>query len=246
MSVNPETLIIIPAYNEAGNIARVIAATRASAPLADILVVNDGSSDDTAAIARQARARVISLLFNIGYGVALQTGYKYALAKGYRYVIQMDGDGQHEPACIPTLLAEVQSGAADVVVGSRFLGRETGSYRVEWGRRLGMTLFGGIASFIMGQKITDPTSGFQALNREALRFFASDAYPGDFPDADVLIMLHYNGFRVKEVPVIMYCNTDGKSMHSGLKPLYYVFKMCLSIFVTLLRGNKVKGYGDPV
>lgn len=226
-------LVIIPAYNEARNIAKVIADVHCHASTADVLVVDDGSADDTARIARAAGATVISLPFNMGYGVALQTGFKYALLKGYDYIIQMDGDGQHEPACIPALLEEVRNGSADIAIGSRFL--EDCGYKARFIVRCGMIIFGTIASLLTKQKITDPTSGFQAMNRRVLQFYASDAYPADFPDADVLLMLHLAGFRIKEVPVIMHPNIQGKTMHSGLRPLYYVFKMFLSIFMTLLR-----------
>jgi glycosyltransferase involved in cell wall biosynthesis len=150
----------------------------------------------------------------------------------YDYVVQMDGDGQHEPRCINDLLAEVRSGAADIALGSRFL--RDRSYKALFIRRLGMMLFGFLTSLAIRQRITDPTSGFQALSRQVVEFHTSDGYPIDFPDADVLISLSLNGFRIKEVPVIMY-QKAGKSMHSGLKPFYYVFKMLLSIFLTFFR-----------
>jgi glycosyltransferase involved in cell wall biosynthesis len=230
-----DTVIIIPAYNEAGGIAKLIADIKVKAPGMDIAVVDDGSADGTAAQAAGAGAAVIRHPFNLGYGAGLQTGFKYALSNGYSYAVQIDADGQHEPSYIPKLLSPVKAGMADVAVGSRFMG--LGEYKNTWARGLGMGLFGGIASFIIGRNVTDPTSGFQALNREVIRFYASDSYPTDFPDADVLIMLHRAGLKSIEVPVEMYQRLEGVSMHSGLKPLYYVFKMFLSIFVTLLRKN---------
>ena len=241
MQTEVKTLIIIPAYNEAKNIAQVIATTRTSAPLADVLVVNDGSADDTAAVARQAGARVISLPFNMGYGVALQTGYKYALKRGYDCIVQMDADGQHEAQCIPALLEALREEQADVVIGSRFL--EDCGYHTSFAKRVGMLIFGTLASLITGQRITDPNSGFQALSKDVVRFCASDVYPVDYPDADAIIMLHRAGFRIKEVPVVMYVNPSGKSMHAGWRPVYYVFKMFLSIFVTLLRRDTASKEG---
>jgi glycosyltransferase involved in cell wall biosynthesis len=229
-------IVIIPAYNEGKRIARVVAHVYAAAPDADILVINDGSRDDTAAAARQAGAIVASHPFNMGYGAAIQTGYKYARNKGYRYLVQLDADGQHDPTCIPDLLAPVIEGVADIAIGSRFLGN---SYRPPFARRAGMALFRNIVSLVTGKAVTDTTSGFQAFNAEVVRLFATDVFPVDYPDADMLIMLHRAGFRMTEVPVRMFENSEGKSMHSGLKPLYYMFKMLLSIVVTLMRerGN---------
>ena len=230
-----DTVIIIPAYNEAGGIRRVLGNIKEKVPGMDILVVDDGSKDNTAGEAELSGAEVIRLPFNLGYGGALQTGFKHALQRGYRYAVQIDADGQHEPAYISKLLEPVKAGTADVALGSRFMG--LGKYKASLTRGLGMRLFGGIASYIIGRGVTDATTGFQALNREVIKFYASDSYPIDFPDADVLIMLHRAGLRSVEVPVVMYPRAEGKSMHSGLKPLYYVFKMFLSIFVTLLRKN---------
>jgi len=230
-----DTVVVIPAYNEGGKIRGVVAKIQGAAPDAHVLVVDDGSKDDTAVEAKAGGAEVIRLPFNLGYGGALQTGFKYALMRGYRYAVQIDADGQHEPSFIPKLLAAVKGGEADVALGSRFLG--LGEYKATVARGLGMRIFGGIASFFIGRKVTDATTGFQALNHDALRFYASEFYPVDFPDADVLIMLHRAGLKTVEVPVVMYPRAEGKSMHSGLKPLYYIFKMFLSIFVTLLRKN---------
>jgi len=224
--------IIIPAYNEAGRIATSIAGIRKFGN-ADVVIVNDGSDDSTASEARAAGARVIELPFNLGYGAALQTGFKYAIDKGYEFAVQMDADGQHDPLSIEALISPVLKDEVDVVIGSRFL--DKGNYKAPFVRRMGMYFFGIITSVVTGRRITDPTSGFQALNKKVMEFYASDAYPADYPDADVIIMLYRQGFRFKEVPVIMH-NAAKRSMHGGiLKPLYYIFKMMLSIFVTLLR-----------
>ena len=224
--------IIIPAYNEAGRISSTLAGIRKFTD-ADIIVVNDGSDDDTASEARKAGVVVIELSSNLSYGAALQTGFKFALDKGYEFAVQMDADGQHDPLSMEALISPVLKDEVDVVIGSRFL--DKGNYKAPFIRRMGMYFFGFITSILTGRKITDPTSGFQALNKKVMEFYASGAYPVDYPDADVIIMLHRQGFRFKEVPVIMH-NAAKKSMHGGiLKPLYYIFKMMLSIFVTLLR-----------
>lgn len=229
--------VIMPAYNEAGRIASTIAGIR-KCSCADIIVINDGSKDRTAAEGSAAGSLVISLPFNLGYGAALQTGYRYALQQGYDFAIQMDADGQHDPAFIPVLMKEVQAGTADVAIGSRFLGE--GVYRLPLIKKAGVFFFRQLASVLTNRVITDPTSGFQALNRKAMEFYASDAYPSDFPDADVLIMLHRRGINFVEVPVRMFQNTKKNTMHSGLMPVYYFFKMMLSIVVTLLRNHELR------
>lgn len=237
-------LIVVPAYNEDQNIASVIARVREVVPAVDVLVVDDGSSDGTAVAAGDAGAEVISLPFNLGYGVALQTGFKYALERGYDYVVQMDADGQHEASSVLDLIDEARKGTVDVILGSRFLGSST--FKPRLARRVGIVLFRAIVSRVVGKRISDPTSGFQALNRSVLELYATDAYPTDYPDADVLIMAHLSGFRIKEIPVVMYEGTaDQKSMHSGLKPLYYVFKMFLSILVTLMRQRSYRVGRQP-
>jgi glycosyltransferase involved in cell wall biosynthesis len=234
------TLAVIPAYNEEARIASVVRALREKDPSIDIVVIDDGSKDETRKNALMAGARVISHPFNLGYGAALQTGYKYALKKEYTELIQMDGDGQHDPSFMADLLAVIRKGESDVAIGSRFLkieGVESGlpPYRAPLMRRWGMRLFGTIASVLIRQEVTDPTSGYQAMNRRALQWLSSEKFPCDYPDADVIIMLHRAGFRIREVPVRMYQNQQKKSMHSGWKPIYYVFKMFLSILVTLMR-----------
>ena len=235
-SESGKTLIVIPVFNEAGNIEGVIECIKKEVPYADILVVDDGSSDDTRDIAETSATWVISHPFNMGYGVALQTGFKYAMERGYDFVVQMDGDGQHEPKYINDLLNELRREDVDIIIGSRFLSGT--SYKSQPVRRLGIMIFALIASLITRQKITDPTSGFQALNKKVVKLYASEVYPTDFPDADVIIMVSLIGYKIKEIPVVMYQSASKISMHSGLKPLYYIFKMFLSIIVTLFRKRQ--------
>ena len=230
----PRCLVIMPAHNEAENLPRVLPEMRRAAPGFDLLVVNDGSGDHTAAVAASMGATVVSLPVNLGYGAAVQTGFRYAVMHGYDLGVVMDADGQHDPTSIPALVEAVASGGADVAVGSRFSGRM--DYHQPWVKRLGMKVFAWTASRITGRTVTDPTSGFQAFNRDAMRFFARDNYPVDYPDADTLLILHYARFRVVEVPVTMRERMSGISrMHSGLKPIYYVGKMWLAIAMVLLR-----------
>lgn len=243
--MKPKIAIVMPAFNEAATIKPLLETLKKQVPDADLVVIDDASADKTADTARGAGADVLALPFRMGYGIALQTGFKYAYKMGYDYVIQMDSDGQHDPASIPSLLAAVQNGEADVVIGSRFMG--LGNYRAPLLRRIGMKFFGALASILLKKRITDPTSGFQALNRHAIRFNASDYYPVDFPDADYIIMLHRAGLKAKEIPVIMHPSPPQKvSMHTGWKPIYYVFDMMFSILVVLLRKHEFKREtGEP-
>lgn len=231
MTAEPtRVLIIIPAYNEAENIGGVIDEIRSLQPAARIVVIDDGSSDRTVTVARAAGARTISHPFNLGYGAALQTGFKFAVRGGHKRVVIMDGDGQHAPASIEQLLREAD--AVDVVRGSRFLGEAR--YRIPLTRRFGMVLFRTVAAFFTGERVTDVTSGFQALNDVAVRFLARN-YPTDYPDADTIIMMKRAGLTSREVPVEMRERLSGTAMVSWPKSFYYVFKMCLSILATLLR-----------
>ncbi len=239
------TLIIIPAHNEADNLPHVLPQCQRYVPDADILVVDDHSSDHTGAVARKLGAIVVRLPHNLGYGGAIQTGFRFATQRGYAYGIMMDADGQHDPASAPALLQAVRAGECDLAIGSRFTGTMT--YRTSWVRRLGMRLFAGIAASIIRQPVTDATSGFQAMNREVMAFFAEENYPSDYPDADTLIMLHYAGFRIAEVPVIMHPRLSGESMHgSSWKALYYIAKMLLSIAIIVFRYRTSVGAKRPV
>jgi glycosyltransferase involved in cell wall biosynthesis len=231
-------LLIIPAYNEAENIESVIAEIRQQHPAFEILVVDDGSMDGTAKIAEAAGVAVLRLPFNLGYGAAIQTGIRYGLEAGYERAVLMDADGQHDPASIENLLGPVVSGDADLALGSRFLGGA--HYRVPVSRRFGISLFSRVASFVTRQKITDPTSGYQAINRRAMAFIASDNYPPDFPDADTIIRLHFAGIRIREVPVRIRQRQRGVSMHHRWSIFYYLYKMSLSIFVALLQRRSLR------
>jgi glycosyltransferase involved in cell wall biosynthesis len=227
------TLIIIPAHNEARNLSKVLAEIANLKLRLDVLVVDDYSTDETASVVAQMGARALRLPCNLGYGGAVQSGFRYAVHYGYDFAVMMDADGQHAASSIPDLLRVVREGQADVALGSRFLGRM--DYRTTFVKRVGMAFFSQVVSRITGQRITDATSGFQAVNREVMTFFAADNYPVDFPDADTILLLHFAGFRLREVPVVMRERLSGESMHSSWKPLYYIAKMFLSIFMVLLR-----------
>lgn len=229
-------LILIPAFNEEKNIGALIGEIKDYAPELDILVVNDHSADSTSTIAKGSGAQVVDLPCNLGYGGAVQTGFKYAIRNHYDFCIQIDGDGQHDPRCIKAIIREIRENGIDVVLGSRFLGKVL--YHVPLARRMGMNLFGMIVKALTGMKVTDPTSGYQGLSSRAIRFFANDNYPIDYPDADTLIVLNYAGFKIKEVPVTMRERTFGVSMHTNLKAFGYVLKMLLTVFIIVLRGRR--------
>jgi glycosyltransferase involved in cell wall biosynthesis len=225
--------VIIPAHNEARNLGQVLAEIADLGLHLDVLIVDDNSTDETASVALQAGARVQRLPCNLGYGGAVQAGFRYAVHYGYDFGVLMDADGQHAASSLVDLLRVVQEGRADVALGSRFLGRM--DYRASFVKRMGMSFFSQVVSRITRRGITDPTSGFQAMNRDVMTFFAVDNYPVDFPDADTILLLHFAGFHLEEVPVVMRERLSGESMHSSWKPIYYIAKMFLAILVVLLR-----------
>lgn len=230
-----EWMVLIPALDEEGRVGDVVRGIRRLHPDAIVVVVDDGSSDGTAAEARCAGAEVISHAYRMGYGAALQTGYKYALRQGVGRVVQMDGDGQHPPGEIRRLLERLDRGDLDLVIGSRFLGR--GAYRMPPVRRLGSRLFSAMTSNILRRRVTDPTSGFQALNARTLRFYRRDHYPLDFPDADTLVRVEYEGLRFDEVAVQMRPGVPGKSMHRGWAPVAYVPRALLGLSRAWITGR---------
>ena len=231
----PRTLVLIPCLNEGPRIAGLVGQLHALYPNFDVLVVDDGSTDDTAAAAEEAGADVIRLPLHLGYGAALQTGYRYALEQGYEQLVQMDGDGQHPPEELDGLVARLSQGDADLVIGSRFLGRA--DYRIPVLRKVGIGLFSKLTGWLVGREVTDPTSGLQAMNTAVMRFYEQDFYPYDYPDADMLLRVHYAGLRCVETPVVMRGGPPGKSMHTGMRPLYYVYKLLLSLGLTWLSGG---------
>lgn len=227
-----EILVIIPAFNEAGNIINVINELRELEGTFDILVVNDGSRDQTGILAA-AMAQVIDLPANLGIGGAVQTGFKYASRNGYRVAIQFDGDGQHIAAEIPKLLHCLEDSGAAVVIGSRFLQPHNG-FRSTFPRRIGIKIFEMLNSLLIGQRITDNTSGFRAYNRQAIEFLAQN-YPADYPEPEAVILLGKNGFRLSEVFTMMRERQGGDSSIAGLTGIYYMVKVLLAVLMTVLR-----------
>lgn len=234
-------LVIIPAYNEEESIGRVLRDVRASLPEADVLVVNDGSTDGTSREARQAGAMVLDLPCNMGLGVAVQGGFIFADKRGYRFVIRMDGDGQHRPPELKTLLAPIELGEADMVVGSRFLVQNGlpsleghAEYRPTFARRAGISLFSTLLSLLIGKKITDPTSGLQAMNRKVISFFARE-YPPDYPEVEARLLAHKAGFTIKEIPSRMLQRAGGVSSITFFNSIYILLEVLTSTIVGMFR-----------
>jgi glycosyltransferase involved in cell wall biosynthesis len=227
-------LAIVPAYNEQGMVGRVVRDIRRQAPGFDVLVVDDGSTDATAAEAEAEGAAVISHPYNLGIGGAVQSGYKYALRCDYEVAVQVDGDGQHKPEYLPEMLAALKTGGdeADMVYGSRFRGDP--GYRVPFGRRVGNMIFSIVLSAITRQRITDPTSGFRMTNRRGIELFARD-YPHDYPEVEALLMLHAHHLRIHEVQVRMNARGFGRSSIDYPRSAYYMVKVLLALFVGLFR-----------
>ncbi len=225
--------VIIPAYNEAGNIAALVQEVNQVIPGAKIVVIDDGSSDNTGQIARSAGAIVLTPPFNIGIGGAVQTGLKLAVIEGDDIVIRLDGDGQHPPFEIPSLLEAVASGEADVAIGSRFCsGGEAPPISVA--RRIGIFFFSQLTSLLAGQKVTDPTSGFYVMDKKAAAFLSHNLSQ-DYPEVDARVLLSRAGFRVKEYATKMRPRVHGVSSITVWRAFYYVLKVSLSVIVARSR-----------
>jgi len=225
-------LVVVPAYNEADSIGGVISRVRTSVPEADVLVIDDGSTDATAAIAQEAGAFVVSLPHNLGIGSAVQTGYIFAAEMAYDIAVQVDGDGQHNPAEIPEIVAPLLAGQADVVIGSRYI--EDRGYITPFLRQMGIFVLATIVSLIIRQRVTDTTSGFRAVNRRVIEFCARE-YPRDYPEPESVVLFRRARFRVREIPVTMNPRYGGKSSITPMRSFYYMVKVLLAIFIGLLR-----------
>ena len=232
---------LVPAFNEEANVGRVVDEIRAFDPSLDVVVVDDGSYDRTAEVAHEHGATVVRLPFNLGIGGAVQTGFRFAFEHGYDLAVRIDGDGQHDPSQLDRILAPVVRGEADIAVGSRFAGERDG-YRSSRSRRLGIRLLAWVVSRIVGRRVTDTTSGFQALNRRAIELFAHD-YPHDYPEVEATIMVSRHRLRSVEVPVSMRERGGGRSSITALRSVYYMVKVLLAIFVGLFRRNVVPKEG---
>jgi glycosyltransferase involved in cell wall biosynthesis len=236
-------LAVVPAYNEAATVGGVVHAIRRDCPHTDVLVIDDGSTDATLSRAVAAGAQVLRHPFNLGIGGAVQSGFVYALENGYDSMVQVDGDGQHDPREIAELEAAMRADPAiDMVCGSRFLTRDY-RYPAPISRRTGIHVFAFLLSRFVRQRVSDPTSGFRLYNRRAIELFARD-YPHDYPEVEAVLMLHHHRLRMREVPVRMRTRNGGVSSIGTGKSVYYMLKVLLALFVGLARQRPVVDPGD--
>jgi glycosyltransferase involved in cell wall biosynthesis len=232
--VSREGLVaIVPAWNEAAVIGTVVDEIRSVRSDIEVVVVDDASVDDTAEIAREHGATVLRLPFNVGIGGAVQTGFRYALEQGYERAVRLDGDGQHDATQIPRILAPIEGGTADLVIGSRFVD-PGGSYRPPFARRMGIRVFARLVSLLCRQRVTDTTSGFVALDRAGIELFAAE-YPHDYPEVEATLVALRSGLRLAQVQVEMRERTTGTSSITFLRSLYYIVKVTLALLVASMR-----------
>ncbi len=245
-----DLLIIMPAYNEEKNITNVL--TQLAAPeiakIADVLVMNDASSDATNWIVKSKGHTLVTNVFNLGYGSAIQLGYKYAIRRKYKYVIQMDADGQHDVCNIPVLYEKLKTPNEkgeypDIVLGSRFM-EGSSEFKVSFSKKIAYSLFRFLIRQITGRRISDPTTGLQGLSWRAVLFYSKYGnFDDKYPDANMIIQMLLLGYHVTEEPAVMHNRGYGVSMHSGLKPFVYMFRMLFSIMAVVFRV-KVLGKGE--
>jgi glycosyltransferase involved in cell wall biosynthesis len=237
------SLAVVPAYNEQATIASVIEELHRWAPDFDVVVIDDGSTDATGRLAAAAGVAVVRLPFNCGIGGAVQAGFVYAYENGYERMVQVDADGQHAASELHKLIAEMDaSPGVDMVCGSRFLS-EDHRYPAPVSRRTGIHIFAFLLSRMVGERVSDPTSGFRLYNRRAIGLFAGD-YPHDYPEVEAVLMLHHHRLRMEEVPVRMNVRGGGVSSISSGKSVYYMVKVLLALFVGLVRARPVPLPGE--
>lgn len=231
--------MIIPAFNEEKNILKVFEKCRIRKDLVDVLVINDGSTDNTKNILETYGIPHVNLIENVGIGGAVQTGYKYAYQNGYEIAIQFDGDGQHNIEFVEKLVIPIENGGADFVIGSRFLEKSMTGFKSSASRRVGIKIISALIKKCTGKVITDPTSGFRAANRKVMREFSGN-YPTEYPEPDSIVVLLKRGYSVKECPVIMNERKGGTSSIKSWKNVYYMINVCLSILLTTFsdRGRR--------
>ena len=234
-----KNLAIVPAYNEAESLAFTLDDLRRQAPEFDVVVIDDGSTDETAAVARSCGVPVLRHPFNLGIGGAVQSGYQFAFDRGYDVAVQVDGDGQHSAAALGPMLAALErEPEVNMVTGSRFLDDEAEGFRSTRSRRIGIRLFASVLSVVTGRRVTDPTSGLRMCDRAGIALFARD-YPHDFPEVEAVLMIHHHQLTAIEVPVLMRDRRGGVSSIRSTASAYYMIKVLLALFVGLLRRRPV-------
>lgn len=233
-----KTLVLIPCYNEEENIKAVVEHLIETCPQVDYLVINDCSTDRSEEILRENGFNYISLPINLGIGGGIQSGYRYARAKGYDITVQMDGDGQHDPAYLEKVIAPVAEGKLDMAIGSRFVEKE--GFQTSFMRRLGINIESALILLLCGKRVLDVTSGYRACGKALTAFFA-DHYAADYPEPEAILAATLNGYRVGEVAVRMKERQGGVSSISGFKSIYYMVKVSLSLIIDRLAFSKKGG-----
>ncbi|MDA1236637.1 MAG: glycosyltransferase family 2 protein [Acidobacteria bacterium] len=233
--IDKRLLVLVPAYNEEGAVGQVIQAVQRVLPGTPVLVVDDGSSDETTATAKRAGAEVVRLPHHLGLGGAVQTGYRFAFEQGFERVVRLDGDGQHPAEEIPSLLAKMDAGGYDMVTGSRYL--ERNGYQTQALRRFGGWVFSIILRPILGKRISDPTSGFIAVNRNALAVF-SHSFPLEYPEIEALVVLRRKAMSFAETPVHMKPRLAGVSTIGSWSAVYYMVRVLLGVLVNVIKYEK--------
>ena len=224
-------LIIIPAYNESENIEKVINNLTENYPQYDYVIVNDGSTDNTKEICRRNHYQVLTLSVNMGIGGAVQTGYRYAVENHYDVAVQIDGDGQHDVAYLDGMLRLMEEGAADIVIGSRFMEKE--GFQSSHVRRIGIRFLSILGWILTGVRVKDVTSGYRLVNRKFIRIFAED-YPADYPEPEALVIAAVYGGKIREYPVVMRERERGTSSITPLKSVYYMIMVSLAMLIRRL------------
>ena len=225
-------LVIVPAFNEEDTIRGVIHEIRRCLPEADVLVVNDGSTDSTSEISRKEGVLVLDHPYNMGIGATMQTGFVYALTNGYDITVQIDGDGQHNAETLPRIIRPILRGEANLVIGSRYL--SDGGFKSTPLRKLGIKFFAVLLLLFTGKRITDSTSGFRAIDRKALELFSRE-YPSDYPEVEALVLAYKNGLIYEEIPTEMRKRQGGTSSIGITSALYYMVKVTLSVTIGVFR-----------
>lgn len=244
MKKNHDLLVIIPAYNEEENLPLVFEGMCKNQVdlIADILIIDDASSDHTAEIAVQNGAECISFVCNLGYGNALQMGYKYAYENGYLYLVQLDADTQHDPGNIASLYQALKTPSEDgvlpdIVLGSRNM-KGSGEYNAGIMRKIGFAWFKTLFRLFGGGSLSDPTTGLQGISRRAFsRYAGFDNFDANYPDANMILEMKLYGFNILQIPAVMYSRNSGESMHAGMwKPIKYMVRSTVAIIVARMRG----------
>lgn len=231
------TLVVIPAYNEEESVGRVVREVFAKLPGMNLLVIDDGSVDDTARMAREAGAMVAVLPFNLGVGGAMRTGFKFAIERGYHNVVQIDADGQHDPASAPHLLEALKT--ADLVIGARFAGE--GNYRVAGPRKWAMRILAATLSRTAGSRLTDTTSGYRAAGPKAVAVFAAH-YPAEYlgDTIEALVIAARSGCVIRQVPVVMRVRSGGVPSHDPGRAAAYLGRACMALLFALARPSALR------